>query len=503
MLLALAAVACKPSVAESTTTPIGHTDAEPAPPTAASITPQITPPSPLPDEVVAHIDRIVADIRPTDGGPAQSLTDRMAADDVPGVAIALVDDYQLQWVRGFGVRHADNEVPIDERTLFQVGALSTTVMTAAILRMQQAGKLDLDRDIADTMTSWTLRAGDGWTPRVTLRALLTHTAGLPQIDLVGIRPGDPTPSLARWLDRADAGAPVTVRRVPGLQTWPTDAGAIVAQVLISDAIEVDFAAAMHDWVLQPAGMTDSTYAQPLPLERLPFASTAHPMDAVPLAAGFDAYPQQAAAGLWTSATDLGTFVAAVLRSVAGYEDALLSADVVAEMMTPIAAGTGLGVQLWGDPLRWSQSGTTHGFSAELVAFAGGGQGAVVLANASATGPLRQAIFDAIAREYQWAQVTAEPPPPVPVKELERIAGTYVIDGAGAITLSVEGESLVLEIPGQNPLPLRAIGEDVFEADGVQLWVDIERSGRRVTSVVLDQGLGPLLAQPQPAASTKK
>ncbi len=501
LILILATFACKPTEAAPTRAPIGHGDAEEPPPTAASVVPQVTPPSPLPDDVTARIDRIVADIRPADGGPPQTLADRMAAADVPGLAIAVVDDYQVQWVRGFGVRHAEHDVPVDERTLFQVGAISTTVTTAAILRMQQAGKLDLDRDIAETMRSWTLRADDGWTPRVSLRALLTHTAGLPEIDLVGIRPGDPTPPLAHWLDRADGGAPVTVRRVPGLQTFPSDAGAVVAQVVIADAIEVDFAAAMNDWILQPAAMTDSTFAQPLPLAHLPFASTAHPADAVPLAAGFDAYPQQAAAGLWTTATDLGAFVAAVLRSVAGYEDALLPPDAVAEMMTPIAAGTGLGVQLWGDPLRWSQSGTTHGFSAELVAFTGGGQGAIVLANASATGPLRQAVFDAIAREYQWAEATSEAPAAPPVKELQRLAGVYVIDGAGEIELAVDGDGLALSIPGQAPLRLRSIGEDTFEAVGVQLWVDVQRNGRRVTGLALDQGLGPVLARPRASTST--
>src|SRR5262245_24323033 len=126
--------------------------------------------------------RMLADVRPeavvpVREGASQTLAQRMAIHATPGASIAVVDNDDVAWARGFGVRKAGSADAVTESTPFQSGSVSKPVFALAVMRLVEQGKLDLDTDVNDYLTSWRVPANGGWQPRITLRQLLSHTAG--------------------------------------------------------------------------------------------------------------------------------------------------------------------------------------------------------------------------------------------------------------------------------------------------------------------------------------
>jgi CubicO group peptidase (beta-lactamase class C family) len=102
----------------------------------------------------------------------------MAYYHTPGVSVAVVNDGRVQWARAFGVREHSRPEPVTERTLFQAGSISKPIFALAVMRLAQESRLDLDEDVNRYLTSWKVPANDAWQSRVTLRQILSHSAGL-------------------------------------------------------------------------------------------------------------------------------------------------------------------------------------------------------------------------------------------------------------------------------------------------------------------------------------
>src|SRR5688572_10121884 len=159
----------------------------------------------LDDSVETRIERIINDLRPATHlrnqfGPKTSLRERMAHYHTPGVSIAVVNNYQIQWARGFGVKEWGKSTPVTERTLFQAGSISKPMFALAVMRLAQTGQLDLDRDINDYLKSWKVPANGSWQPQITLRQLLTHSAGLTVHGFPGYLRTDNLPTIPQILD---------------------------------------------------------------------------------------------------------------------------------------------------------------------------------------------------------------------------------------------------------------------------------------------------------------
>src|SRR3954471_22617562 len=142
-----------------------------------------TPDVPTKDEIETRIDRVINGLLPDADapkgfGPKAALKDRMAHYHTPGVSIAVVNRGRIEWARGFGVKEWGNPDPVSEGTIFQAGSISKPIFAMAVMRLVQDGKLDLDEDVNRYLKSWKVPANGPWQPRVTLRQLLSHTAGL-------------------------------------------------------------------------------------------------------------------------------------------------------------------------------------------------------------------------------------------------------------------------------------------------------------------------------------
>src|SRR5262245_12357797 len=320
---------------------------------------------------------------PRSSGPAH-LARASCGTRAPGVSLALPDGGEIAETRCAGVTRIGTDTPVTEHTLFQAGSISKSVSAACALRLVADGRLDLDKDVNARLTSWLVPSNFGWTPRVTLRHLLSHTAGLTVNGFVGYAAGQPVPSTVDVLNGRGNTMPFVAAGVPGLRYLYSGGGYTVMQQLLVDVTGQDFPTLATELVLGPLGMRDSTFAQPLPPDRAPNAASGHHPGPIMVPGGWHTYPEMAAAGLWTTAVDLARFFVAIRASVLGQDGALLPQSLAEQMVAPghpdSAYGLGLELAPPAIPRTIGHRGNTQGYENWARIAIESGRGAVIMTN---------------------------------------------------------------------------------------------------------------------------
>ena len=256
---------------------------------------------------------------------------------VPGVAVALVQDGQLAWTKGYGLANEEAAIPVTAQTVFQTASISKSITAWGVMRLVEAGKIDLDAPVDDYLAHWHLPASEFDLNGVTVRRLLSHTAGIVAWNNPGI-PVDQTPPTT-----LDLLSGVHVDHQPGEREKYSNAGYIILQLLIEDVSGQPFANYMQSQVLTPLGMEHSTY-QWSPKLGAAMAS-GYQLPGRPVVQRI--YPA-AAGGLYSTTSDLGTWLAAGMGAPNGHSAGrnVLQTQTVAEMYTTELAaqknGNGLG-----------------------------------------------------------------------------------------------------------------------------------------------------------------
>src|SRR5215207_10452393 len=171
------------------------------------------------------------------GAPAWSIEERLRHYKVPGVSVAVIKDFKVEWARGYGFKDAEAREPVTERTLFQAGSISKPVAAMTILKKVEQGKLSLDEDVNARLASWKLPENEFTAKRkVTLANLLSHTAGLTVHGFPGYGVGAAVPTLPQVLDGAPPAntAPVRVDLEPGTRFRYSGGGTTVMQLALED-----------------------------------------------------------------------------------------------------------------------------------------------------------------------------------------------------------------------------------------------------------------------------
>ncbi|MGA9116678.1 MAG: serine hydrolase domain-containing protein [Bacteroidota bacterium] len=337
--------------------------------------------------------------------PEDALNVELEQHHVPGLSIAVVHDGRIDWAKGYGVLEYGKPTRIDTMTLFQAASISKPVSAVAALRMVDSGVLALDEDVNLKLTSWKVPT-NGFTKRqpVTLRRLLSHSAGLTMHGVPEFRAGNKVPSLSQILDGTWSGAVDSVRPVyePGAKFQYSGGGYIVLQVLMTDVSHRAFEMLADELVLQPAGMVSSTFEQPLPPQLHSRAAVGHLPNGTPLGGSWHTLPEQAAGGLWTTPTDLASFMIEVWKSYHGKSDVLLSQKLAREMLTRQIGDFGLGVSLPSTGVfRFQHSGGNAGYRCMMVLSVEAPDGVVIMTNSDSGEQLIWEVFEVIAHAYGW------------------------------------------------------------------------------------------------------
>lgn len=363
------------------------------------------------------------------------LVDRMRELKVPGVSVAVFRNGRIEWTRAWGVADVKTGRRIDRDTRFQAASISKPVAAAAVLALVSRGRLSLDAGVNDQLTSWKLPANEHTLAQpVTLRRLLTHSAGTTVHGFRGYARGEEVPTLVQLLDgvKPANSAPVRVD-IPVGSRWRYSGGGIsIAQLVVEDETQKPFAQAARELVLQPLGMSHSTYVQPLPADLRAKAATGHRGSGDPVAGNWHTYPEQAAAGLWTTPEDLAKFAIGLQKIASGETDQVMSRALAQDMLRRQVGEWGLGVGVLGEgpATRFSHGGANEGFRAFWVGFRDHASGVVVMTNSDAGTPLANEIVRAVAHEYGFAGLgpvervlgTADP------AAYPDFAGRYEMDG---------------------------------------------------------------------------
>ncbi|MDX1667685.1 MAG: serine hydrolase domain-containing protein, partial [Saprospiraceae bacterium] len=320
-----------------------------------------------------------------DSSSTFDLYERMEFYKVPGLSLAVIEGGQLAWAKGYGYLSQAKKVAIDTTTLFQAASISKPVAALAALKLAEEGKVSLDADVNTYLhDDWRI-ASNRFTQDhpVSLRNLLTHTGGLTVHGFPGYADGDTLPSLVEILQGIPPAntALIEVDTLPGAHWRYSGGGYTVMQKVIEDRTGLPFEKYLEEAVLMPLNMRNSTYEQPLPLSRHPQASTGHRNDGTPVKGNWHTYPEKAAAGLWTTPTDLAHYITGVMKMYRG-EEGPISPSSTREMLRKHLGDWGLGpaLQMVEDSLYFGHGGANEGYRARFVALPETGQGAVVMTN---------------------------------------------------------------------------------------------------------------------------
>jgi CubicO group peptidase (beta-lactamase class C family) len=402
------------------------------------------------------------------GRPAWKLRERMEHYRVPGVSITVWSDYRIQWARAYGLKDVQTREPATETTLFQAGSISKPVAAMVALKKVEDGKFQLDEDINRRLASWKLPE-NAFTmkKKVTLAHLLSHTGGLTVHGFPGYAPGAKIPSLPEILDAAPGvnTAPVRVDIEPGTRFRYSGGGTTIAQLAVVDLEHKPYPEIARETVLDVLGMRHSSYEQPLPAEKQRQAASGHRPDGKCVEGKFHIYPEMAAAGLWTTPSDLAAFAIEIQLSRHGKSNRVLSRESVNRMLTPYidqSACLGFFLEKRGEDFYFQHGGADEGFRAMLIAHRDKGWGAAVMVN-SDNGQIVDEIIRAIAKEYGWSGYLPEPHEAVTLSHslLERYPGRYLVNPTRVLTVKLNGDNLSVEATQAQPAALHPIAGDTF------------------------------------------
>lgn len=334
-----------------------------------------------------------------------SLQQVMDAYKIPGLSIAIIDDFQVVSAKGYGFIATGSSTPVTTKTLFQAGSISKPVAATAALAMVEQGKLALDENVNVKLKTWKVPDNEfTQKEKVTLRRLMSHTAGLTVHGFPGYDVDASLPTVVQVLngEKPANTEPVRVDIVPGTKFRYSGGGVTIEQLLMMDVSGKAFPALLRETVLDRIGMADSSYEQPLPATRAAATACGTSGDGKAVHGKWHIYPEMAAAGLWTTPTDLARFAIEIALSRNGKSNRILSQKMTNEMLTPVLEQVGLGFFLDKDkPGQFGHNGADHGFQALLTMNANTGKGLVIMGNSDNFLSMGDDILAAVAREFDW------------------------------------------------------------------------------------------------------
>lgn len=338
------------------------------------------------------------------------LEERMAYYNVPGVSIAFINNYQIEWAKGYGVLETGRSDPITPNTLFQVASVGKVVVAVAALHYVDTGAIKLDSDVNKSLVSWKIPENQfTLEEKVTLRRLLSHSAGVTVEGFRGYVFDEELPNLQKILNGEwpANSPPIRVNIVPGTQYRYSGGGYMIVQQLLEDVVGESFPNIMQNTVLEPWEMTASTFESPLPEQFWAIAASGHRADGSTIPGGWHTYPEMGSgASMWATSSDLAQFAIKVMQSYTGQYDGVISQAATIEMLTPQIDDRGLGPLVYdegGDLFYFMHPGANDGYKSILVAYPQRGQGVIILMNGDNGEYLWREILNGVSIEYGWVK----------------------------------------------------------------------------------------------------
>jgi len=411
---------------------------------------------------------------------------------VKGLSIAVVQNGLIRWNKTYGMSNERDSVSTN--TLFQAGSISKPVAALAILKLVNDKKVELDVDVDMYLKTWKLnRVDKNETEKVTIRRLLSHTAGISVSGFSGYSKDEKLPNLDEVLNGEAKSAKIEVIDVPGTNWNYSGGGYTVLQKVVEDVTGMAFEKYVETNVLKPFGMNNSKY---YPIIDADSSNTSSGyVDGEILKEGWLYYPQPTAAGLWSTSTDLAKFCIEI-QNIAQNKttDGIISKKLVSEMFKRTKNNWGLGFELngEGDSLVFQHNGNTKGFTASFKGFANSNNGVVIMTNSDMAENFIDEAIRTVSVYYDWG--ISKPIMITSVKltndQLEKLVGDYEyekeIPNVGKYIVKIKLiESTLYLVDGENKIKLTPTAPNKFTLVEAGREIVFESENDKIISYTMD------------------
>lgn len=368
-------------------------------------------------------------------GKLYTLQERMKHYHVAGLSVAVIDNYQIIWAKGYGYADKKEGRKVTTNTLFEPGSISKSLNAVGILQLAQQGKLDLYQDINQYLVNWkfpydTVSHGK----KITTAQLLSHTAGLTVHGFPGYQRDSVIATVTNILDGRAPSNTGAVRSFtePGKEARYSGGGILITQQMLIDITGQRYEQYMYEHVLWPLGMTNSSYNQPPAVSQRKNLATGYKSNGNEVLGKYFIYPEKAAAGLWTTPTDICKYILEMQQAYQGKSSKVLNQEMVKLHVTPVKYDMAMGtyIQNRNGEKYFDHTASNEGFSGLFIGGLTNGKGAAIFVN-SDDATIAFELVNSIALAYNWAGFRKpEEITTVPVNDTitSKYIGEYILDG---------------------------------------------------------------------------
>jgi len=455
------------------------------------------------DSLIAEVENGLLPYVIIEGEPSFNLEERMKYYKVPGISVAVIKDYKVEWIKHYGVMDAELQDPVTDETIFNVGSLSKGVAALTVLSLVDEGKIELHQDVNEQLISWKIPENEFTKQNtVTPFLLMNHSGGTMYSPSFSYLPEN-FPTILQVLKGESPAQfkPVVVDRIPGKEFMYSNAGYSTLQLLTTDVTGQTFPEVTKARVLKPLDLSNSTFQQPLPEDYVKNASAGHMNNGLPLEVKRYYYPHMAAGGLWSTTADYAKYVIELQKSFHGKSNKIISKELVKEMLSShVSEQYGLGVFIRnfnGEKNYFGHLGDNKGFFAGFASHIRDGYGAVVFTNSQNGANLIREITRGISKVYNWENHLPEEYKIVELtyENLDKYCGRYLIGSDDLFEIRKDQNKLFIN--RFDNAQLYHVGEEKFVTKFRDGYLQFETDGDSISSVVyyLSDELGRFVSEP--------
>lgn len=410
-------------------------------------------PGNLETRIKAVENNLAPDVIYGDTVPQLNLRQQMEAYGISGLSIAVIRDYKVDWAKGYGWADREAARPVTTNTKFQAASISKSINSLAVLKLAQDGKIDLETDINQYLRSWQFPYDSlSKSKKINVANLLSHTAGISIHGFRGYSVTEERPTIVQILDGIKPANSNPVRSLfePGLRFQYSGGGTTITQLLLTDITGKPYEAYMQQEVLKPLGMTASSFAQP-PSGAPAELATAYTRGRA-VNGRYHIYPEQAAAGLWTTPSDLAKYIIETQLAYKNQSSKILNQAWTQKRLTPYidsVAALGVFIIRKGEDRYFSHNGGNEGFICTSYGSIEGGNGVVIMVNGDQFNIIGE-VLNSVARVYGWKDFykpTFKSVYNPPKDTLAKYVGNYLLFN-DTISIRFCGEKLCIRQNGQ-------------------------------------------------------
>ena len=413
-----------------------------------------------------------------------NIEERMKELNIPGLSIAVMKDGVIEWSKGYGMADSSKNQRVHTETLFQAGSISKPIAATRAHQLAEKGIIHLDANVNTYLTRWKVPDNEFTVKeKVTTRRLLNHSAGLTVRGFPGYAIHDTIPNVLGVLNGEGNTGPIRVFREPGEKVGYSGGGYTVLQLMIEDIEQSDFSEIMHKKVLNPLGMTWSTYKNPLPEKYHSRAAIGYKSDGSEVVGKWHTYPEMAAAGLWTTPSQLLLWAKEIQQTLQTQKDGFLKVETVNEMLIDYGNNQGLGPYVV-DHL-FGHGGSDEGFRSDLRVWKEHPISVAMLSNSDNGSAIMTELFLSIAKEYdlpgiytRLRKIKAQS-----TEELSRYVGTYRFSADSNATITLKNNGLEFTGgPASAPIFLLPESDTTFFSSQSGLYFNFSLEGTSVVGI---------------------